>query len=117
MAYNWLTAPGAGGYDNYDSPDLRNFTLNEWHHIAVVVKRISYIRFYFDGVLRGQILPAHLGSLANSSTLRIGANGSDNPSATGFFKGALDELDLFNRALTTAEVQAIYSATQGGKCK
>jgi len=108
---------GAVGYDNYDSPDLsRRFTLNAWHHIAITVKRTNAIHFFFDGVLVKQTTPAHLGSLASVSNLRIGANGYWNPSSTAFFKGMLDEVDLYNRVLTTAEVQAIYAAGANGKC-
>ncbi len=107
---------GTFGYDNYDSPDLKKFTLNTWHHIAITVRRTSFIRFYFDGVLVKQTVPAHLGSLLNGGNLRIGANGYDNPSSSGFFKGILDEVDLYNRVLTTAEIQAIYAAGANGKC-
>jgi hypothetical protein len=67
-------------------------------------------------VQRGQVLPAHLGSLASVSILRIGANGPANPASFAFFQGMLDEVDLYNRALTTAEVQAIYAAGANGKC-
>ena len=42
------------------------------------------------------------------------------PSSTGgggvFFAGALDEISLYNRALSSNEVAAIYLAGSGGKC-
>ncbi|MFN7999229.1 MAG: LamG domain-containing protein [Bryobacteraceae bacterium] len=107
---------GAVGYDNYDSPNLRKFTLNAWHHIAITVKRTTFIHYYLDGVLVGQAVPAHQGSLSSVSIFRIGANGPSNPSASSFFRGMLDEVDLYNRVLTTAEVQAIYAAGSNGKC-
>lgn len=34
-----------------------------------------------------------------------------------FFHGLIDEVELFNRALTAAEIQAIYNAGSAGKCK
>jgi hypothetical protein len=33
-----------------------------------------------------------------------------------FVNGSLDELSLYNRALSASEVQAIFSAGAGGKC-
>jgi hypothetical protein len=108
---------GAVGYDNYDSPGLR-FTTGVWHHVAAAVKRTSNIRWYFDGVLKGTSVPAHTGSLVNKGILRIGSNGPDN-SGGGFvpFSGAIDELEIYNRALSTAEIQSIFAAGANGKCK
>ncbi len=34
-----------------------------------------------------------------------------------FFLGLIDEVELFNRALTATEIQAIYNAGSAGKCK
>jgi len=107
---------GPNGYDNYDSPDLRALRIGEgFHHVAVVVNRTSAIRWYLDGYLRGTTIPAHTSSLVNKAVLRIGANGPDNPG--GFFNGYIDEVSIYNRALTTAEVKAVYNAGSNGKCK
>jgi hypothetical protein len=51
--------------------------------------------------------PAHGGAAANGP-----ANGG-----TSFFNGLLDELEIFNRVLTAAEVKAIFAAGSAGKCK
>ena len=111
-------ADGTGpvGYDNYDSPGLR-FTTGVWHHVAVTVKRTSAIRFYFDGAVKGSVVPAHTSSLVNNGILRIGANGPANPGGSVFFDGAIDELEIYNRVLTGAEIQAIFLAGTNGKCK
>src|SRR5262249_51178445 len=34
-----------------------------------------------------------------------------------FFKGIIDEVSLYNRALTADEIQSIYNADSAGKCK
>src|SRR5439155_27206411 len=36
---------------------------------------------------------------------------------TAFLNGQLDEVDIFNRALTDAEVLSIYTAGGAGKCR
>ena len=33
-----------------------------------------------------------------------------------FFNGLIDEVSIYNRALTASEIQAIYAADSGGKC-
>ncbi len=58
--------------------------------------------------------PSVPANLDNTSDLFIGVRADG---MSGFFVGALDELELFNRALTPQEIQAIYSAGPKGKCK
>jgi len=54
------------------------------------------------------------------SFVAIGSEGgrSSCPSCAGsrFFNGLIDEVTLYNRALSAAEISAIYAATVGGKC-
>ncbi|HVF61092.1 MAG TPA: LamG domain-containing protein [Thermoanaerobaculia bacterium] len=115
-------ADGLGsGFSNYLSapvvPTLSD--PNNWHHIAVTVRRLSPtgIRFYYDGVLFGSANPTgRLGSLVNNSPLRIGTRTAASP-LTGFYRGDLDELEIFNRVLTPAEVKSIFNAGPFGKCK
>lgn len=105
-------------YVNLDSKGV-SWTLGEWHHVAVTVKRggpqlNGIIHYYFDGNSAGTAVPLPLYSLANDGPLRIGANGPDNPG--GFFKGDIDEVAIYNRVLTAAEVEGIYNAGAYGKC-
>ncbi|MBI1939423.1 MAG: T9SS type A sorting domain-containing protein [Ignavibacteriales bacterium] len=88
-----------------------------WHHIAITVSRTNKngIIFYLDGVPTPYGDPTlHSGSLNNTNPLRIGRE-------FGFFasqfKGILDEIELFNRVLTQAEIVSIYNAGSAGKCK
>jgi hypothetical protein len=109
-------ADGTGpvGYDNYDSRPVAAIGGTNWHHVAVTVNRAKAIHWFVDGVAHGSTVPAHTGSLVNTASLIIGANGPDNPG--GFFNGWIDEVSLYNRALTAAEVKAIYTAGPSGKC-
>ncbi|MEY2547453.1 MAG: hypothetical protein QOD64_35, partial [Verrucomicrobiota bacterium] len=100
------------GFNNYIAPVA--VTDGFWHHVAVTVNRTSLneIRWFLDGNLVNSTPAPLSGSLTNTSPLRFGAR-SQMP-ITGFLNGALGELELFNRALFPAEVQAIYAA---GKCR
>ncbi len=117
-------ADGIGtGYSNYLSPALSpSLTDGQWHHVAVTVLRRSgggngVIRWYHNGA---NVFPNtatnRWGSLANNSPLRIGTRTAASP-LTGWFKGEIDELEIFNRVLTATEVADIYNAGPFGKCK
>jgi Concanavalin A-like lectin/glucanases superfamily len=99
------------------SPPL---TDGRWHHIAVTVQRkvALGILWYHNGVPFGNPgdPTTRQGSLANASPLRIGTR-TAAPPLTGWFKGNLDELEIFNRVLTPAEVRGIHGAGPSGKCK
>ena len=75
-----------------------------WHYVTVTFTDSSNtVRLYIDGVLSGNgtlNLPADVGSHA----IRIGSN----PGGT-FFRGALDEVRVFNRALSQSEIQNVMN--------
>lgn len=112
-----LTTPG---FANYTSPILAPAVTNgSWHHVAVTVRRTvtTGITWYYDGVAVGNSNPtARTGSLNNTSPLRIGTRTAVTP-LTGWFRGGVDELEIFNRALSSAEVAGIFNAGANGKCK
>jgi hypothetical protein len=110
-----------GTATNYTSAVIPSLTDQLWHHVAVTVNRPSAtgITWYHNG--SSAFSPpsnptARLGSLANNSPLRIGSRTAAT-ALTGWFRGDIDELEIFNRELTPQEVLGIYNAQQAGKCK
>lgn len=132
--YPWLglqLGDKTHGYTNYGSAPLGpgtgnpntglvGLTANAWHHVSVTVPRAGAtgILWYLDGypVASPTAIPTQTGSLVNDVPLRIGANGPANGGGSNF-NGRLDELQIFNRVLTAAEVKAISSAGSSGQCK
>ena len=43
----------------------------------------------------------------NDNDLRIGSSGLDNVNGANYFKGRIDEVQLYNRALSTSEIQML----------
>ncbi len=82
---------------NYDLP------INSWHHIVFTFS-LSGCRFYIDNVA----------STASCSIINSAVYNSDLPLLIGrdvnnlYLKGSLDEVMIFNKALTQAEVTEIY---------
>jgi len=95
------------------SADLRD---GAFHHVALTVTRnsASGVRFYVDGVLAGSFdATTEPGDLSNSSALLVGENTA--PLYTPY-KGIIDELAIYSRALSASEIQDIFNASAGGKC-
>lgn len=89
----------------------------EWHHVAVT-KSGGSVTFYLDGAAGGAqrggspVASYNPGFVFNTSFMLGNLDGQDQP-----FPGLMDEVEVFNRALTSAEIQSIYNAGTFGKCK
>lgn len=83
--------------------------LNQWQHVVFT---------YSSGVLKGYVNGALIPFAANtftSGTLiplqQYGLYIGTDPSRTASYKGHLDDVRIYNRVLTAAEVAALYSTT------
>ncbi len=85
-----------------------------WHHASVVKEAPGSRRIYVDGVLTGTSATT-LGATTVTNA-RIGGLAQFNHTPQEFI-GAIDEVEVFNRALTASEIQAIVAAGSAGKCK
>jgi len=84
-----------------------------WYHVAGV-RGSNYTQLYVNGQLEGQTnadFPQDYGTLP----LYFGTSGESYWDHK--LKGVLDEVSLYNRALSAGEIAAIYSAGASGKCK
>jgi concanavalin A-like lectin/glucanase superfamily protein len=88
-------------------PDLRD---GKFHHVALTVSRNSATggKLYADGVVVMTFDPTfYNGSLVNAQPLRIGNHAALDLNC--FFNGVIDEVGIYNRALSASEIQAIYT--------
>jgi hypothetical protein len=83
--------------------------LNQWNHVAMVVDRSSApgtVQLYYNGNALGaaRSLPGGFGSVSNTFALGIGTI----PTSLGkYFAGGVDEVALYNRALSLTEVRTL----------
>lgn len=98
--------------------------LNQWQHVAVTVSRTTGGgTLYLNGAPVATFTPltGPLYSTNSGPILDIGHGTFLNTGGCYFtnryFDGFLDEIEIFNRALTPAEVQGLYEAGATGKCK
>lgn len=84
---------------------------NQWHLLTITRKDIEG-RLYIDGFLDASRSAAEVINISNSAPFLMG-NGPCYyvpPVHSEFFSGELDEVCIYNRALTAAEVEYLYNA-------
>jgi len=98
----------------------------EWQHVAVTADTATgQIRLYLNGasvplqVTGGS--PTVSGTFANGSHLFIGqrqdSDTPEGPAGASHYRGLIDEVEVYNRALSATEIQGIFFVGQRGKCK
>ena len=114
---------GSGGIQIADTVAANiNIADSKWHHVAAVVKRLpsQASAIYVDGVL----------TAANGRNVGVANLDHEEPAWIGrhrrnelinrdnmYYRGDLDELSIYRRALTPAEVKSVFAAGSKGKCK
>lgn len=106
-------ASSNGGMDIVPSSDKTSALYNgSWHHVIFVISRsTNTANIYLDNTVIGTVnISSVTGSIANSRNLYIGGGVQDSGLPTVFFPGSLDEVRVYNRALSATEVTQIYNA-------
>ena len=99
---------------SFDSPEYEpiylvnpgTYQTNRWYHLAVTREGTTYT-FYINGIAVHRATDSHVIADA-SGPLTIGEDG---------FNGLIDEIGIYNRALSPAEIQSIFNAGSFGQCK
>ena len=105
---------GNGSFQNAEVFSASNVLDDNWHFVAGTLDG-SKLRIYVDGVLENEI--TYSGSPAgNNREVNIGAAWGGGQFVR-FFNGLIDEVEIYNRALSASEIQAIFDAGRAGKCK
>lgn len=91
--------------------------LNTWTHVAVTYDGAT-ARTYINGVPMRVLTGLSGDIIATAGPLKIGSRSEDVLSRLpdDRFNGRIDEVSLYNRALTPEEILAIFNADSLGKC-
>lgn len=82
---------------------------NNWHHI-MCVKDGSGAKIYVDGVERG----SYSGSIGNVNTTADASIGWSRGWDSDYYQGTIDDVRVYNRALTPTEITTLYNYDGGG---
>ena len=99
-----FTTNAVGGIKDMDT-DSVSLPVGSWRHV-VMSHDGTNDKIYINGVLKNS--KAATGNL-NNTTKPFGM-GYDPIDTTNYFNGALDEVTIFNTALTATEITALYTA-------
>jgi hypothetical protein len=84
--------------------------LNKWHLMVGVFSPNQFIKLYKDAVpIENNATTLSSVDYYPGDILRIGRRSAENQS---HFAGLIDDVRIYNRALSDAEIQAIYNATR-----
>jgi hypothetical protein len=124
---NWFLDTYQPGYVNFGIIDEANnasmvlapLALNQWQHVAATWDRATGdMKVFVNGVLAGQtnttLIPVGVLDAGNEPGIGIGNHGGTFHQFP--FNGLIDELAIYSRALSAAEVTAIHAAGSAGKC-
>ncbi len=129
-AHFWISETCCGGsggnlfanlVDTNGSPHIIQsadgiITANTYQYVTVTYDKTSGIAtLYRNG---GVVAQQNLGSFMPQTTydLYFGLRPSGSGPLGARYNGAMDEVEIFNRALSSSEIQAIYNAGSAGKC-
>ena len=103
----WMTSSEGvqGGFETSSGSDSmvtspNSYNNGQWHH-GVVTFDGSILRLYVDGVQITTLSTSSIPETAGINPLKIGAN---SRIADNLFTGSIDEVGVWNRALTTTEI-------------
>jgi hypothetical protein len=106
-----VISPDGGTYQRASDPTP--IPLDTWVHVAATYDGAA-IRLYRDGVeVASTDYPGGIGTNQRSFLIGRTEGGSVGPN---FWHGSIDELAVYGRALSPAEIAAIHAAGSAGKC-
>ena len=88
---------------------------NEWHHIAGVYDGAE-VHVYGDGVALDPTPGTLTGTIRPNTDIGLVRIGSDNSSVPSFWNGQIDEVRIYNRALSVAEICSLCNAFASCSC-
>ena len=105
-----IDSSSAGSFRTWCNRTLTSGDLNQWHHLTVIINsstNASQWKCYLDGVDVGVQSSDSSGTYANPGTTNWTIGAYYNNSY--WFNGKMDEVRIYNRALSTQEVSDIYN--------
>lgn len=115
-AYVVIASAQSSGTNNYFITSGSAFTANTWLHLVVVYDgsqaQTDKVKVYLNGVRKSGSTGGTFPSTLQDSTASLSLGGLNGVSSA--FPGLIDQVKLFNRALSAAEVKAEYDAQDAG---
>lgn len=106
----WISHTGSNIYWNGGGINLLD---GNWHHIAATATGTS-VKLYIDGVASSVNTTTNVINVTGNGLTLVGMGSVSVP--TKSFEGYIDELGVWNRILTDAEILQLYNGGAGHSC-
>jgi hypothetical protein len=104
LAFDFFQGSWGGG-----TSYLTNISAGVWTHVAAVYNNdTNTIRFYKNGTFTESI-PTTPSLITNNNNLTIGRGGDAD---SGYFNGKLDEIGIWNRALSSDDIYSLFNGSR-----
>ncbi len=107
--YDFGFSGEVGPYSDWGQSSNSAFSLGNWHHL-VGVRDDSQVYWYIDGVLDKSAPARRSGFNQTGGDLYLGALQGNPGGLDLFFTGFLDDIRIYDRALSDLEVQQLAAA-------
>ena len=111
----WVNLFGTDGLHHSFQSAAGLLTVNTFQHLAVTYDKLSGNAQLFRNGAPIQTVPLGTFTPQTTPALYLGYRPSWVPNAPAYFSGLIDEISLYNRALSAPQIQAIVSAGPAGK--
>ena len=107
---------GDGAFHTFEATS-NPVPLSAWTHVGATYDQgTGTRRIYINGVKAAERTDPPITVLNADTKFTIGARMTTSTQAVDFFAGRIDEACFYTRALSAAEMQAIYNAGSSSKC-
>lgn len=107
---NVTIANEAGGGPKLVLASAKEVVDGKWHHVLFVSDRSDATRIYIDGKLDAEGGETEGTDITTESRMYIGASVRIGEATRRYFEGLIDEVGIYDRALTEDEVKRNFSA-------
>ena len=101
----------AGNSSNYSMSGIGETPITGWKHI-VFIRTGSLITLFQNGNEDGTANMVHTQNFTNSYPVLLGVRGAGDDGLYNYYKGLIDDVRIYDRAISAAEVQALYNMGQ-----
>jgi hypothetical protein len=101
-------AANAGRAEEWSRAALVPWSLNTWYHVAATRDPTGNFRLFVNGNQAGTTVAKSTSTDCTTQPLTIGASTNNFTR----FNGAIDDVRLYNRALSPAEIQTLYTSAR-----
>lgn len=106
VANIYMETGNGSTFDNAEAPAPNGFVMQQWNHVLVTADRISGVgKIYVNGVK----VSSGDNILTNFNNNGVWHLGAWTVAPGDFFDGLMDDVRVYNRVLSDAEIAALYS--------